>query len=88
MDDGLTAGWLVAALYRTLRRSFGASVSVTTHLLQPLRDAITTGLANPPIDPEATPWRVVNSMRVFGVEVSDRQPRRRHQRSAQSVGQT
>ena len=92
MDDGLTAGWLVAALLRAFHRSAHARaiglvddpldnlvlvpaewVRATNAILQPLRRALATcdatdmaGDADAP-----TPWRVVTSMRVLGVEVTD-----------------
>jgi hypothetical protein len=92
MDDGLTAGWLVAALFRAFRRSVHARaiglvddplenlvlvpaqwVRATDAILQPLRHAITAGDgADEAGDGDApTPWRVVTSMRVLGVEVTD-----------------
>ncbi len=87
MDDGLTAGWLVAALYRALRRSAHARAlglvddpaenlvlvpagveRAANVLLQPLRDAVTADRS--PGAPPAT-WRVVTTMRVLGVDVTD-----------------
>jgi len=88
MDDGLTAGWLVATLYRALRRSAHARAlglvddpaenlvlvpagleSAANALLQPLRDALATD-RDPDCSPPAT-WRVVTTMRVLGVDVTD-----------------
>jgi len=89
MDDGLTAGWLVAALYRALRRSAHARAMglvddpfenlvlvpealapVANHILQPLRGALAedrdAGGGEAPVA-----WRVVTTMRVLGVDVTD-----------------
>jgi hypothetical protein len=89
MDDGLTAGWFVAALYRALRRSAharamglvddpfenlvlvpGTLVSVANGILQPLRDALAAD-RGPGGDETAVAWRVVTTMRVLGVDVTN-----------------
>jgi hypothetical protein len=87
MDDGLTAGWLVATLYRAFRRSTHARpiglvddplenlvlvpealVPVADAILQPLRDALA---GDRTADDGPTPWRVVTTMRVLGVDITD-----------------
>ena len=89
MDDGLTAGWLVAALYRALRRSAharaiglvddpfenlvlvpGALAPVANRILQRLRDALAADRGAGGGE-DAVAWRVVTTMRVLGVDVTD-----------------